>query len=700
METTQVQRQLKFLNRFSIDWEKETEDHYVLDCIFCEAEQRMFINKYTFGWDCKKCGRQGGFKHFLTNYFFEILLRNTDKAGYIPLAQLRGLPLQAIEQSCCAIFEDQYYFPAYSGGNLISDYRHGKLGEKLKGIDGSEAGIYNVPDLLSARRELPVYVCEGEYDTIALKWLLNFLNKPGCVVGIPGVAIFKKEWIPLFQDRHIVIAYDHQEVAYQAVDRIANLLRTHVRSYSFIRWPDDFPTKFDINDFVSTYSVRGKDPIGSYDLLLSYVTEYRHKLIEKVSGKSDAVPIINVAPVKYTPTRTVSFKELIEEYNNVLDLNDNFIDCIKVCLATVLSSCIKGTDPLWMFLVGPPGYGKTAILTSLKECTDNCYFQSSIRKNMLVSGFRGKNDADPSLLLKVNGKCLVLKDYTEVMSKPQVERDEIFSILRGAFDGTVERDFGNDLSRRYDVNFSLLAGVTNVIKAFSQASLGERFLRFTIDTKQVDFYAQQTAALQTAIMGEEDKNTLKITVKEFLAKDWDFSQQTIKRLSTPEFFKKLVPLARLTAHLRTQVPRFEKGMSLHNVMYEPEPESGNRISIQLHRLAICLALLEERETIDQEVIRILKQVCMDSVAGYQLDITKQLVKLAIAGKRDITKSDLETVLGTSRTTITNVLLDMEVLKIVKQGLPRQSVKNALVKENTYNVTDYILNLWKESDLPV
>lgn len=695
---TQVERQLEFLNKFNIDWEKETGDHYVLNCIFCQAESRMFINKYTMGWDCKRCGRSGGFFHLITYFFYEILTKNTNKEMLVKLANHRTLPLQAIEESGVTTFNDLYIFPAFGSKGLITDYSHAKLGEKLHSLDGSETGILNLTCLEKSYKDRPIFICEGAYDTLALKWLFSFLNQPKYVVGVPGTGTFKKEWLPIFSDRHVVVAYDKDEAGDKGINKVANTLQGFCRSLSYIKWPIEFPKKFDVNDFVSTYCVRSPNVAESYKFFESLVTEYKSIIAVPTSGKLDSVPIVDITPKKYEATRTVEIKEVIEEYRKVLDLNDNMIDMIKVCMATILSATITGSDPLWVFIVGPPGYGKTAVLSSFRDCNDHCYFQSNIKRNVLVSGFKGQNNYDPSLLARMNNKCLILKDFTEIMAMPMIERDGVFSILRGAFDGEVERDYGNDISRKYKVNFSLLAGVTNVIKASDQAALGERFLRFAIDTTEVDYYSQQRAAIQSAMLGEEDKVMLKDTLREFFAKPFDFSKERIKNFASPDFLNKLIPLARLIAHLRTQVPRFERGISMHNVIYEPEPESGNRLCIQLNKLAICLAVLEDKDKIDNDIYKVIKKVAVDSVAGYSFEIVRKLVQLKKSGNGLVTKNDLEGYLKISKTSLTNLLLDLEILKVIRQGEKKRSSKNILAIENTYEVTDYIYKLWTESEL--
>ena len=69
----------------------------------------------------------------------------------------------------------------------------------------------------------------------------------------------------------------------------------------------------------------------------------------------------------------VTFEQLIERYRDNLELNSNYINAIKLCFATIMSIRVAGPNPVWLFLVGPPGYGKTAILSSFSD-SSHCVF--------------------------------------------------------------------------------------------------------------------------------------------------------------------------------------------------------------------------------------------------------------------------------------------------------------------------------------
>ena len=107
-------------------------------------------------------------------------------------------------------------------------------------------------------------------------------------------------------------------------------------------------------------------------------------------------------------------------------------------LATVVAHNYPG-DPVWLFLVGAPGSAKTEIIRTLR--TSKTYSLSSLTQHTLISGLKTKGD-DPSLLPKLDGKVLVIKDFTTVLSGRRDVRTEICGQLRDIYDGFCEKSFG------------------------------------------------------------------------------------------------------------------------------------------------------------------------------------------------------------------------------------------------------------------
>ena len=71
---------------------------------------------------------------------------------------------------------------------------------------------YNVKEL--DQRPGVVYLCEGPIDTLTL------VEKGFAAVGVPGVAHMKKEWIPLFTNKRVIVCFDNDEAGRTASAKI------------------------------------------------------------------------------------------------------------------------------------------------------------------------------------------------------------------------------------------------------------------------------------------------------------------------------------------------------------------------------------------------------------------------------------------------------------------------------------------------
>src|SRR5262249_10135162 len=113
----------------------------------------------------------------------------------------------------------------------------------------------------------------------------------------------------------------------------------------------------------------------------------------------------------------------------------------------------------------------------------------------LISGYVDPDGPDPSLLPQLDGKCLVIKDFTTVLAMNPMQRDEIYGILRDVYDGHAAKHFGTG-RREYVSRFNMLAGVAlQIERAWHLSALGERFLTWTM---KVDHEEQTRRAMNNA----------------------------------------------------------------------------------------------------------------------------------------------------------------------------------------------------------
>ena len=321
--------------------------------------------------------------------------------------------------------------------------------------------------------------------------------------------------------------------------------------------------------------------------------------------------------IKFNKIDLASTKEIFAKW---LILDETEI--IDVVLATIIANRLPG-DPIWLFMVAPPGGTKTEILRSLQ--TEEIFQVSTLSEHSLVSGFRQKPGApDPSLIPKLHNKVLVIKDFTAILSMRRESREEILGTLRDAYDGECVKTFGSIGVVKYVSKFGILAGVTPAVdKYFSiEQSLGERFLKIRLKTKSHEEMVSKSfdnIAFETSMRQELSMAVTKL----------------LHTIGIPDIAKiryieacsdKLKALSRLLAILRSDVSR---NPYTHTIDYMPEPEVGTRIIKQLSKLGIGLAAARNKETVDEEEYRLLLRIAFDTLPSKKRKIFDVISQLRI-----------------------------------------------------------------------
>jgi hypothetical protein len=673
---------------WGIQFTSQTGEEHIATCPFCNHDDtktgngHFFVNEHTGAFCCKTgiCGAEGSNREFL-RLVYTTSLEETTERDLLRFVRDQGIPYPTLKGKL-AHKDEKYFIPIYNPLGEIIDLRVYKKGKKEQSTAGIQTGLYNLPALIQSNYSSKiVYICGSFRDALALEWLLWRNGCNDIVVATPGENTFKDDWIQFFEKRMVSICFDHDDAGYGFLDeigmratgsrKIGLKLRHTVASINYLTWPEKTKKGFDVRDFV----IRNKQQPGkAYKTLKSYIGPHHRDEQEQVITKKQ----------KNTPLSSV-----LEEASGVIELNEELINAIKISLATAISVRLPGTDNVWMFLMGPPGAGKTLILKTFNKSL-HVIWESRLTKTALVSGFGLGNPAmrgtDFSILAKIHNRCLVLKDYTEILSLPERERSDLFGILRGAYDGRVRVPFGNGF-RDYVCSFSFLAGVTQEIKMFNTASLGERFIRYQISGGGIDIEAIQDKALDLQITGEEPTEKLTNLVTDFLNNTYDTEPQSIIGRVPRWFRDRIKPLSNLVASLRATVPRFDIGHKRGQIAYEPVAETGNRVAVQLEKLAISLAIIEDKPQIDEEIYTIIKKIAVDTVDSFTTNIIRKLVE----HNQPVTKRDMIKVTG-----LRNLYPHLEDLEIL--GLVEQDVSHNGQLVNKYSIAKKIKDYWKRAAL--
>jgi len=160
------------------------------------------------------------------------------------------------------------------------------------------------------------------------------------------------------------------------------------------------------------------------------------------------------------PRKKTRVERFVEVYSKRLIVEDSdYFDVVfGTCFANRLDS-----KPVWVYIVAPPGGGKSELLQALGGHS-TIFLLSSFTEKTLNSGMIPKDPnskRDFSLLPKLDAKVLVIKDFTVIIKDRRDVVSNIMGQLRDMYDGKSKRAFGTGKDTLYTSKFGILAGVTH-----------------------------------------------------------------------------------------------------------------------------------------------------------------------------------------------------------------------------------------------
>lgn len=632
-------------------------DQMIGVCPFCFKEGHFYVHRVKGLWDCKRCGKKGNLNGFLE----EIGKRNErgfSESARTKLSSDRRLPATAFTNWGIGWDGAHYTIPVKDSFSRCVDLRIYKPGSKLRATSGASLGLLGAERLVGGQN-IPLYVCEGEWDGIALEWLRTKLGKQVSIVAVPGASVFKNTWKSLFSGRDVILLYDNDSAGATGRDLITSKLQGLVRSIKSVDWPSGLPTGFDVRDFVVEGALRRKTPRACWEALNKLCTPFgirpsgesevsQHQLAgsETPSPKGPGL-----APEVFPP-------EIVEVYRKWLHLPSD--EVLRVMFGAVYANKLQG-DPIWLFLVAPPGGSKSELLSSLSR-SPLVESTTSLTPHSLVSGAHNFNGQDPSLLPKLNGRILVIKDFTTILSMHYSSRDEIFGVLRDAYDGRTEKTFGTGLKRSYVSHFGIIAGVTSAIEAFGTVhqSLGERFLKYRVDTGQKTL--SEADRIRRALGNINRETQMRDELCQIATKV--IAQNLPEPLPTipPVIFEYIVNLAQTCAMMRGVVARDRWS---GQVAYKPSIEVGTRLAKQLAKMSMGIAMYLKQKEVDFGIYRTVRKLALDTAPDRIEEVVKQ-IWFKTEGNKDAALKTNEISMATRLPTPTcfRILQDLELLKLV------------------------------------
>jgi hypothetical protein len=353
----------------------------------------------------------------------------------------------------------------------------------------------------------------------------------------------------------------------------------------------------------------------------------------------------------------MNFEQLQAGYEKWLNFDDD-PGLLRIVVSAIVANRLEG-NPVWLMLIGSAGCGKSEMLMSIGDA-DNTYTISSLTPYALMSGYG--NSEENSLINKLNGKLLIIKDLSATTEINSDDRGLLFSFLRDAYDGQVARATGRG-EVRFEGKFGILAAGTLAIESGRkmEALLGERFLYVRPRFKGEKIMEM---SIKHATRKEEMRKALKGYAKKFL----DNFKPPPKRTLPQIVIDTCRESARILVQTRSVILRDWRSKDIEF------PAEVQEIPSRVYEQFLLLALAMRSLGTDTDmIIKYIKRVLLDSIPYVRMRALEALSEGAKSNV-DVAKKMRMSVTPTSR-----VIEDLSSLGVVgKNKSGELYVKNSIL----------------------
>lgn len=241
------------------------------DCI--KPESHFYVSVSRGQWDCKHCGLSGNIYSFMA-LLYQQYSRRMKEADYTWLEKQRpGIDAKTFRKYNISRFgPSSVLLPSLSTPEGFARSETGLLSlpiyRELSNDDNTVSyKILNPPIVSSAlfglqfyKPRLPIFICEGQWDTLALHSLLSRIKKGTKTVadsinilGVPGSSTFPTKYLSLLSGVDVSIVFDNDAAGSTGQEKLISMISNEgivPRSIQTMSWPAHYETGFDIRDLV------------------------------------------------------------------------------------------------------------------------------------------------------------------------------------------------------------------------------------------------------------------------------------------------------------------------------------------------------------------------------------------------------------------------------------------------------------------
>ncbi|OGC91817.1 hypothetical protein A2876_04625 [Candidatus Amesbacteria bacterium RIFCSPHIGHO2_01_FULL_48_32b] len=392
--------------------------------------------------------------------------------------------------------------------------------------------------------------------------------------------------------------------------------------------------------------------------------------------------------------QTVSLEEALEAVEAVLPGKR---DLTLLAMATCVSHLIDKKTPLWLMFVGVPSSAKTEVARMVGK-VPWVYFLDALTENAFVSGMKDSKDLLPLL----NGKCLVVKDFTTTLSQKEETVKKILGDLTSIYDDSFAKHSPMRGTVEYHSFFSLLGCVTPQALNRHQRymnQIGPRFLFYRVPNSSQEEVEKSFEVLWSVSDSRPGFKNAHDKVSGYCNGLLGRLNETTlgkEGLETKELLNSLAKfISKARGMVLTRSAEFVNAENEKVQFYEPieiQIEEPFRALQQLRVLARSLAVVQGKEEVGTGDLRLVRQVALASMPA------DRSLLLSVILSKDVfwTAKQVADAIGISHKTALRQLDELVTLKILlkfgQNGLANEYVVEPGFKPLLYGGEELVSRL--------
>lgn len=650
--------------------------HATGDCPFCGREGKFQVVVENELYRCLICNTgtvKGGGNHevFVRQLHDKSLQRSS--VDYAELADNRGLmdPTSLRHWGIASsISDNQWLIPGYrTDGRLASlakfVYIPSEGKRRVRWTPEMGIHLFGIP--LWDSNKPTVYLTEGVWKAIGLWEVLRQVKETGNgllptasesssmfatanVLGVPGCGTFQESWCPLLRDKNVIILFDNDypgtndktgetipPAAWSGTLRTVKMLMGHPTppaSIQFLKWgPEGYdpslPKSTGIDNLFKQAGTHLADRIPVLKSILGKIVtppdEWTKGIATTSEGAQSGDKTLLCVPCDNYASLTNSWKKAMK-WTEGLD------HALVSCLTAVASVPAIG-DQLWLKLIGPASCGKTTIAEAC--CVARAYTVARSTVRGFNTGFKfvgpDGQEVDISLIEAIRNKALFTKDGDTLLQSPNV--GQILAEGRDLYDGVTRSQYRNSPGKEYTNHRTswILCG-TSSLRALDTSELGERFLDCVLmdaiddeledevlwrvvnkSDRNVSCRSDGDAASQYS---PEMKQAYELTGG-YVNHLFENAAVLAESIESPEWAMRLATrFGKFTAFMRARPSETQ--------MEDQQREFAARLVSVLWRYAKFCAVVLNKTSVDEDVMRRVRRMAMDTSRGVTLRLSDYL----------------------------------------------------------------------------